>query len=181
MACPSITALPRTCGTEGIYGGLEKLYIIAYKDLAPASGVAGTPIYVLTSGMVSDIGLVDTKTFVEVGLLKSTSGIKETLTKNFQSGTNFFTQESTLILSDITTENRAFINSVRYQPVSILVKTRTGKWFVTGLNGQLELSAAEGGTGTAETDLTGYTLTFQGIDGNMIPQVEESLIADIVA
>lgn len=181
MACTSLIGLPTVCGSTGIYGGLEKLYIIAYKDLAPASGDAGTPVYTLsTGGLVSEIGLVDTKKYVEIGLLKSTSGVKETMTKNAQSGTNFMTQEITLVLSDITAENRVFIESVRYQPVSILVKSRTGKWFVTGLNGQLELSALEGGTGTVETDLTGYTLTFQGIDGNLLPQVDDALITDII-
>lgn len=181
MACASLTSLPRACGAEGNVAGLEKLYIISYADLDPSTGTAGDPIYTTAvGGMISDIGLKTGKTYVEIGLAKSTSGIKETLTKNDQNGVSFLTQEITLVLHGLSLENRAFINSVKNQPVSILVRSRMNKWFVTGLNGQLELSAMEGGTGTAQEDLNGYTLTFSGIDAGLIPQVEQALIATLL-
>lgn len=181
MACTSLTALPRACGAEGIIAGIEKVYIVSYTDLAPATGVAGTPFYTTAvNGMISDIGLDASKKYVEVGLLKSTSNFKETLTKNPQNGTAFFTQEFTLTLSDITVENKAFVQNVLNQPISIIIKSRTGKHFVAGLNGQFELSAMEGGTGAAEGDLIGYTLTFQGLSTTLIPMVEDSLLVDLV-
>ncbi|SFW91351.1 hypothetical protein SAMN05661012_06768, partial [Chitinophaga sancti] len=48
-------------------------------------------------------------------------------------------------------------------------------------NGQMELSALEGGTGTAEADLIGHTLTFTGTDTKLIQQVDSSLIPTITA
>lgn len=181
MACTSIQALLRTCGQEGIIAGVEKLYAISYADLAPASGVAGTPIYTTTAGgVVSDIGLADGKTFVEIGILKSTVGLKETLTKNAQNGVSFLTQEVTLVLSDLTAENKAFAENVLNQPIAIMIKTRSEKYFVAGLNGQLELSALEGGTGTAPEDLIGYTLTFQGLSKNLIPMVDSALVPELL-
>lgn len=180
MACTSIVALPRACGTAGVIAGLEKLYITSFADLAPASGTAGTPVYTQTSEVISDIGFLTGKCFVEVGMLKSTSGLKETLTKDTKNGVAFLTQTFTLTLSDLTPENRTFIESVLTQPVAILIKTRTGKYFAAGLNGQFELSALDGGTGTAESDLIGHTLTFTGLDTQLIPNVDQSLIPTII-
>ena len=182
MACPSLTALPRACGTEGIVAGLEKLYIIAFNDLAPASGDAGDPVYTTAvNGMVSDIGLAASKTYVEVGLLKSTASVGESGVFNPQNGVNFVNQTVVMVLGGLSVENRSFVEKVMNQPVSILLKSRTGKWYVTGLNGQLELSALEGGTGTAPEDLNGYTLTFTGIETGLMPQVEAALISTIIA
>lgn len=180
MACTSLVALPRSCGTQGIVAGLEKLYIASFADLKSLSG-AGTPTYTETAGVVSNIGFLTGKEFVEVGLLKSSSGLKETLTKNLQNGTAFFTQDLTLVLSDITPENRTFIQSVLNQPVAFLLKSRTGKYFSAGLNGLMELSTADGGSGTAEADLTGYTLMFAGISNDLMKIVDPALVPTILA
>lgn len=182
MACSPIVTLPRACGTAGVIAGLESLYVISFVDLAPASGTAGSPTFTLSAGgVISAIGLDSGKKFVEVGLLKSTAGLKETLTKDTSKGLAFLTQEFTLVLADLTAENKVFVESVLNQPIAILIKTRTGKYFAAGLNGQFELSALEGGTGTSETDLIGYTLTFAGLDTKLIPMVDTSIIATLIA
>lgn len=181
MACPSLIALPRACGAEGVVAGLEKVYMIAFNDLAIPVGQTTDEVYTESvNGMISAIGLDASKSFVEVGLLKSTAGLNEALTKDTKTGTSFLTQTFTLVLSDLTADNRIFIQGVMNQPVSILIKTRTGKYFASGLNGQLELSGLEGGTGTAEGDLIGYTLTFSGIDTKLIPQVDPTIVADLI-
>ena len=175
MACTSLVALPRACGATGIVAGLETLYIISYVDLDP--GEDGNPYTLAINGMVASVLLDSGKLFVEVGLLKSSAGLNETLTKNLQNGTAFFTQTLTLVLSDLTVENQAFIGSVLNQPVAIIVRSRTGNYFIAGLNGQLELATMTGGTGIAEGDLMGYTLTFTGIDSMLVPMVDPTIVA----
>jgi hypothetical protein len=180
MACNSLSALPRSC-SEGVVAGLEKVYIIAYKDLE-AINSGTTEVYsASTNGIVNQVGVADSKNFVEIGLLKSTSGLGETLTKDNTKGTSFFTQTFTLVLGDLTTDNQTFIKDVVNQPVAVIYKTRTGKHFVVGLNGQFELQSAEGGTGTAETDLIGHTLTFAGISKSVAPMIDDSLVPSLIA
>jgi hypothetical protein len=178
MACASLVALPRACGAEGVLGGSEKLYMIAHKDLVV---VSGTTVYTTASnGTVNEIGLASGKTFVEIGLLKSTAGLNLEYTNNPQTGSSYFTNTLTTVLAGMSVENRAFVDSVKNQPVVALLKTRTGKYFVTGLNGQFEVSAITGGTGVAEGDLNGYNLTFSGIDGFQPFLVDESIIDDLI-
>lgn len=184
MACDSIIALPRTCGADGIQGGLDKLYIIAFKDLEEVSTPASPgDVYTLsTGGIVNDIGVVGGKQFVEVGLLINSAGLNETMTKNLQNGTAFQTQTLTLPLAEITSANRTFVQSVMNQPVAFIVKSATGKHYAAGLNGKMELSGLEGGLGIAPGDNNGYTLTFTGIDKMLIPLVEDTVVsASIVA
>ena len=178
MACSSLVALLRQCGSEGIIGGLEKLYMISYSDLAV---VSGTSIYTTaTNGVVNDIGLASGKTFVEIGLLKSSSGLKESLVKENTKGISFFTQEFTLVLGDLTIENRNWVQAVLNQPVAAILKSRTGKYFAVGLNGQFEISGVESGTGQSESDAFGYNMTFQGLSTSLIPQVDSSLVPDLI-
>lgn len=182
MACNSLVALPRACGTEGIMAGVEKLYMIAYTDLAAASGaLAGEVFTKATNGMVNAIGLETGKKFVEIGTLKSAVGLTSALTKNQQNGTAFYTPTLTVALADMSLENEKFVKDVTFQPVAVLVKSRTGKFFVAGLNGQFELSAAESGLGTSESDNYGYSLTFTGLEAGPIAQVDPTVISTLIA
>lgn len=178
MACNSLSALPRVCA-EGVLAGVEKVYIIAYKDLEPINSGTTDVYSATTAGTVVQIAVVSGKSYVEIGLLKSTSGLNEAMTKDNTKGTSFFTQTFTIVLSDLTTDNSQFIKNVSNQPVSILYKSRTGKWFAVGLNGQFEVSAVEGGTGVAEADLIGHTLTFNGISTTVAPIMLDSLAAQL--
>jgi len=176
MACESIIALAKNCASEGKIAGIQLLYIIRYQDLVETNGSTYT---LSTGGLISDINIATAKQFVPVGLLKNTAVLNETLNKNLQTGTSYMTQTFTLVLSDLTTENKTFIESVMNQEVAIVIRTKTGKYYAAGLNGQMELSALEGGTGTAEADLIGHTLTFTGTDTKLIQQVDSTLISTI--
>jgi hypothetical protein len=180
--CSSINALLKQCAPEGVVAGLEAFYIISYADLAPASGTAGSPTYATaTNGLVSDIGLKDTKKFVEIALIRSTSGIEEEGKIDLPTNSQWFEQKATLVLSDLTVENRAFVMSVLSQPVAILTRTRTGKYIVAGLNGLFQLSSVKTGTGLKEGDLTGYTLEFSGIDTKPVMQVDPTIVSGLIA
>lgn len=147
--------------------------MLAYADLASFTTA--------TNGMVNAITLDASKTFVEVGHLKYSAETKETLSKSLENGTAFYTQTLSLGLADMTVENQTFVKSVLNQPVVALIKTKSGNYFAYGLNGQLDLSGLEGGTGIKEEDKAGYTLTFTGIDTKLAPKVDSTIVAALLA
>jgi len=179
MACNSLSSLPRAC-SDGSLGGVNKVYIIAYKDLATIVG-ANDVFSASTSGIVNAVGLASGKTYVEIGLLKDTSGLTEKLTKDNTKGTNFFTQTFSLVLGDITPTNTQFIQDVKGQPVSVIYKTRTNAYFILGLNGQFEITTIEGGTGVASADLIGHTCSFEGISSGTAQLLDPSIVASLIA
>ncbi|RZK04520.1 MAG: hypothetical protein EOO46_16495 [Flavobacterium sp.] len=156
--------------------------MVAFSDMGPhADSTTGDVYTTATGGTVNAIQMDSGKKFVEIGLLKNTSGLNEALTKDSTKGISFFTQTFTLVLGDVTIENKAFVESVMNQPVAVIIKTRTGKYFAAGLNGLFELASAEGGTGVAETDLIGYTLTFSGLSTGTMKLVDPSIVAGLIA
>jgi hypothetical protein len=180
MSCESINALPRLCG-DGILAGVSKVYMIAFKDLEPVSS-ATTEVYATSiSNIVNEVGLASGKSFVEIGILKNTVGVNETLTKDPTRGTCFFNQSFTLVLGGISNENRTFVETIKNQPVAVIYKARSGNHYVIGLNGDLELASLEGGTGTAPEDLVGYTMTFNGISASLTPLIDSSLVPSLIS
>jgi hypothetical protein len=182
MACTSLSALPLTCGSEGTMGGISpELYVIAYNDLVmPEGGTVGQVYTRATNQMINAIGLAASKTFVKVGVLKNTAGLNESFVGDQTKALYYFNQTFTLVLGGLTIENRAFLKSVMNQPIAFIIKARSGNFYAAGLNGLFQLSAAEGGTGVAEADLNGYTLTFTGIDTAPLSLVDPLIIPDIV-
>jgi hypothetical protein len=179
MACLSLVSLPLACGQEGIIAGVAKLYMVAYKDMKP---VVGSPFpYVLaTGGIVNDISLQTSKTFVEIGTLKNTVDLRNSMVIN-ENGTNYDSIELTMELLDITSDNQTFVNSVRGQEVAVIVQNKSGKYFAVGFNGSLKLSAMAGGLGKADADQIGYTLTFTGNDVFGMKLVESAAALEAIA
>lgn len=178
MACDSLVALSRACGSEGLVGGISQAYMIAFADCENVG--SSTDIYTLTGGVVSEIGVASGKSFVKVDLLPSSSGLTEELTKNTSTGNSYLTTTFTLVLADLNAANRGFISSVLNQNVVVVTKSRTGKFYAAGLKGELELSALTGGLGIAEGDAVGHTLTFTGITSLLIPSVDPTLIPTLL-
>lgn len=181
-ACSSIVAVTTDCGTEGRVAGLETCYMISYADLAPVSGDAGTPKYTVSSGgVVNAIGLADGKHFVEVQFYKNNGGLTQKFSINNQNGLSYWIPEFTLTLADLSMANRTFVNSVKNQPIVLIAKSMTGKFFFVGGNGRFQLSAAESGTGQADSDFYGYKLTWSGIELEPMTEVESTIISDLLA
>lgn len=184
MACQSLAELTRICGSGAITAGVNQLYLIAYKDLSPMSAT-NSEVYTMTNaGVVNGIGVTagSTNKFVTIETTRGSVGAAEKLTKDIQKGSSFITQTLTVTIVGINTENRAFVNSVLNQPVAAILKGRqANSYYVLGLNGQLELSEFDGGTGTAEGDLIGYSLTFTGIESQLIPLLDSTLISTITS
>lgn len=181
MSCASLTALLKTCGSTGVIGGLERMYIISYADLQAVSGSTNGDVYTIsTGGLVSAIGVKTAKAFVEVGLLKSSSKIDEAMTKQPEKAVLYFTQNVSLVLPEMTQENKAWVENIMNQPVCIIVKSRNGKHYIVGLNGLMELMKADASTGAVEGDGNSYTLEFTGVSNSLIPIVDPTLIPTLL-
>src|SRR6218665_3512298 len=108
MACSSILTYTRPCGNEFLLVG------------------TASEVYTTSNGIISSITFGATATkFVEVGILKASTGLTEEVTKN-PNGTGFITQTFTTKLIDITNENRIFVESVMNQPVAVIQKLYSG-------------------------------------------------------
>jgi len=181
MACNSITAISRVCGTSLIPGS-EKLWMIAHKDLYAISGTdvytvgaTGSNTWVTAIGITASVG-----TYKNIGYLRDTASFTGEGTLDPARGVAFSTNTLTFKLGDLSLENQTFLETVLTQPVSAILKLRTGKYYVLGLGGLFQLSAFTVTSGAGPADEVSYTLTFNEIDGIVPRQVNPSLISTIV-
>lgn len=178
MACSSITAITRICGSTN-KPGVEKVWMVAYKDLYAISGTdtytVGTSSYLVTS-----IGLTGSTKFVPIGVLKDSAGFDTAGTLDPTKGTNNVVNTIVLKLSGLSVENRNFVSALTFNPVAILFKGRSGNYYVVGLSGLNELASFTATTGKTSADDLGYTLTLTEA-GDIPYQVDPTLITSIVS
>ena len=178
MACESLIAYSKECGS--ISGGVQRLWLLAYKDLGLIENT-NSPYTVGVSREITDIAFNgDTARFVNVGIIRNTVGISETLTKTVETGTSEITTELTLVLSRVTNTSRAFAQSLADGEVVALIQLRSGAYIIAGLDGGLEVSTIVGGSGTAGADLNGYTITLAGVENELLRLVDSNIIMDLI-
>ena len=179
MACDSLTALTLNCG-DSLMGGLYEMKIIAFGDLKKISGV--DEVYTLdsTTGMVDEIGVVTGKMFVDIALSpKASNGLATALVKDETKGYSYFSQTMTFQVRGVNKTNTEFITSVKDQPVAFIVKNRSGVYLAAGLNGDMTMTAVDGGTGAVLEDGQNFALTFLGNSDEAALFVDPSIIAGL--
>jgi hypothetical protein len=177
----SLVAVAQTCGQNNV-AGVEKLYMIAYSDLAAAAGaVAGEVFTKATNGMVNAIGLDSGKKFVEIGTLKDGVGFVSNGTIDVAKGLSYDVPTLNVNLGDLSIDFEKFVKDVTLRPVVAMIKSRTGKWFIAGLNGQFWLSQRSASVGAALGDDYGYKLTFEGVELDGVTQVDPTIVSGLIA
>jgi len=178
--CLSITELlsAQNCG-EDLIAGISKLYMIAYQDLKALTGTP-FPYSQATGGVISAIGLQTGKHFVEIGLLKDTTGLNVTGVFN-ENGTRYKTVDLAVTLQGITAENSAWVDNVSGQEIAVIVLDKSGVYYTAGLRGNLKMNGYTGGLGTAPSDDKGFKLTFQSNDAFGIKLLAQDGADDAIA
>lgn len=176
MACESLIAYSRECGSKA--GGVQRLWLLAYKDLGLIENT-NSPYTVGVSGEITDVAFNGDARFVNVGIIKNTVGISETLTRTVETGTSEITTELTLVISQITNASRTFAQSLADGEIVALIQLRSGNYIIAGLDGGLEVSTIVGGSGTAGADLNGYTITLSGVENELLRLVDSNIVVDL--
>ncbi len=179
MACSSVVGITRLCGTS-LVPGSEKLWLVAHKDLY---AVSGTDVYISStaSNLVTSIGVTSSASYVEIGYLRDSAGFDSEGTVDPTKGVAFSTNTLVFKLGDVSVENKVFLDSIMTQPVSAILKLRSGKYFALGLGGLFQLTAFQATSGKSSGDEVSYTLTFNEIDSSTPRQVDPTLISSITS
>ena len=139
-----------------------------------ADYLALTPV--VSAGAVTSI--TGTPTFYKYEQLKETSSLTETINGNSQNGTVYYTPEMVVVLSKLDVNKRNEIKVLAQQRFVAIVETNDGSYWVVGWQNGLELNAGTSATGTAFADLSGYSLTFSGMEAEQMLSIGS---ADVTA
>lgn len=132
------------------------------------------------SGVITTITKATGKRFWKYELVKDTSMMNQTLTASVQNGTVFYAQELQIVLNKLQTNTRNEILLLAQNSLVAVVKDSNSNYWYLGKTRGIDLTAGTAGTGTAQGDRSGFTLTFSGSEPALAPSVTSSIIAGLI-
>jgi hypothetical protein len=156
---------------RGSVGGVKEAYFIEFENV---TGITET------AGVVSAITVATGKQFRKYQLPKETSFFTETPNSNIQNGTLFYQQELTVVINKMQANTRNEIMLLAQNRLLVIVLDLNGKYWLLGRTTAIDLTGGEGGTGTAHGDRNGYTRVFTGMEPEMAPEVDATIIAGLL-
>jgi hypothetical protein len=136
-------------------GGISAVYFVNKGDLGAIAydatdtdvidSVAGTP-----SAYKFDV--------------RGTSSFTETPTVSRDNGTAFFEQAMELVLPKLTKKDHNTVKLLAYGSPHVIIEDNNGNFFLAGLEYGMDISGGSIATGAAMGDMSGYTLSFTGME-----------------
>lgn len=153
MACDISRGRLEEC--KDSVGGISAVYFVNKGDLGAITydatdtdvidAVAGTP-----SAYKFDV--------------RGTSSFTETPTVSRDNGTAFFEQAMELVLPKLTKKDHNTVKLLAYGSPHVIIEDNNGNFFLAGLEYGMDISGGSIATGSAMGDMSGYTLSFTGME-----------------
>jgi hypothetical protein len=164
MACALTQGYTLDCRDS--LGGVVEVY------LTEAANVSATTE---ASGVITALTKASGKRFWKYEQVKDTSMMNQTITANVQNGTVFYAQELQIVLNKLQTATRNEILLLAQNSLVAVVKDSNGTYWYLGKTRGLDVTAGTAGTGTAQGDRSGFTLTFTGAEPALAPSVNSTV------
>ena len=173
MACTIGSGRTEPC--KDVVGGLKNVYIINFE----ASNYAVTENSTDTAANMSVPRIAEVGSASNVQAyrfqLKGNSSYTENLQASRENGTLAFEQVLELQLKKLTKESHKEIKALSFGRPHIIVEDYNGNLFLAGREHGMEVTGGTIATGTAMTDMSGYTLTFTGMERKPAQLLDDTL------
>jgi hypothetical protein len=153
MACDISRGRLEEC--KDSVGGISAVYFVNKGDL-------GAITYDATDTDVIDaVGGTPSAYKFDV---RGTSSFTETPTVSRDNGTAFFEQAMELVLPKLTKKDHNTVKLLAYGSPHVIIEDNNGNFFLSGLEYGMDISGGSIATGAAMGDMSGYTLSFTGME-----------------
>jgi len=157
MACVITSGRKVPC--KSAFGGIKSVYFCNYGDMATTTiSTSGA-----TTGQVTAIAMASGKLFFEYKV-KGNSSLTTTITSSRDNGTTFYTQTLALTLPYLDIETQQEIQLLAVSRPQMIVEDYYGNKFLCGFENGMDLTGGTIVTGAAAGDLSGFTLTMEGME-----------------
>ena len=151
MACALTTGRKVPC--KSAFGGIKTVLFADYGDLTAVTVDATTKEATVTG----------TPDWYEYDV-KGNSSLETTVTSSRENGTTFYTQTLNLTLTYLDAKTQAELQTLAVARPYIVVVDYYGNNFLCGFENGMECTGGTVVTGAAAGDLSGFTLTFEGME-----------------
>lgn len=172
MACnQTLNGLARDC--QPSMGGIVEAHAInrEYIETITAS----------EDGKITAIAITTAEKFKSFYFNRNTGSMTSNYTLDPATGVRFVTTDLALQFNRMETAKRVEMTALAQNELALIVKDANGKYWLLGKDEPVLATAGEGVTGTARGDRNGYGITLQDTSLEMPYEVDESIIADLIA
>jgi hypothetical protein len=154
MACILTTGRKIPC--KSAFGGIKKVLFADYGTIASIAVDGTTKEATITNGTPAP-------DWFEYDV-KGSSSLETTVTSSRENGTTFYTQTLNLTLTYLDAKTQSELQTLAVSRPYAVVVDYYGNSFLCGLENGMELTGGTVVTGAAAGDLSGFTLTFEGME-----------------
>nr|CAI9751987.1 hypothetical protein QGKEIAJE_QGKEIAJE_CDS_0019 [uncultured phage] len=137
----------------------EDIEVIGYQYI-PISSTYPNDYEFQKSTLINNLVLADNKKFVEFKFRRNTGSYTSTYTGDNTTGSQVVTTEVTLQFSKAENQKRLEFQKLTGHPCVMLIEDAYGKYIALGVDAPVVLTNTVMQSGTAKSDLSGFTLTF---------------------
>jgi hypothetical protein len=152
MACTLNTGRKVPC--KSAFGGIKTVF------MADFGSITGVTIDSTTKEVTA---LAGSPTWYEYDV-KGNSSLETTVTSSRENGTTFYTQTLNLTLTFLDAQTQAELQTVAVARPYVVVEDYYGNSFLCGFENGMELTGGTVVTGAAAGDLSGFTITMEGME-----------------
>jgi hypothetical protein len=173
MACNTVTlnGINGRCDTSA--GGIKRI-LIAQKDDVTNINVD------TTTGIIDTITMATGKYFVQWLFRKNTGNYTTSLSSDPAIGTQAVTTDLNLQFTKAEATKRLEIQSAINAAAVVIIEDMYGQYILLGKDNEVSVTSVNQQSGTAVTDLNGYTLTFQDVSLELPHFVDPQIISGLL-
>ena len=136
-------------------GGIQAVYFVDYGTLGDITYAS------VTSAEIT--GVAGSPTAYKY-VLKGTSSLEQTITSSRENGTTFYDQLVNMTFKKLSPQSHDEVALIAVARPHVIVEDNNGNAFLVGLEWGADVNGGTIVTGAAMGDLSGYTLTLQGME-----------------
>ena len=154
MACTLNTGRKIPC--KSAFGGIKSVLFADFGTIASIAVDSTSKIATITNGSPAPV-------WFEYDV-KGNSSLETTVTSSRENGTTFYTQTLNLTLTFLDAKTQAELQELAVSRPYAVVVDYYGNSFLCGFENGMEVTGGTVVTGAAAGDLSGFTLTFEGME-----------------
>jgi hypothetical protein len=160
-----------TIGCLKSVGGIKKLYIGDFNDLAS---------YTATAGVITAVALTAEKQMWTYNVEKQNCAFAQEVKKSLEAGTIYYETKVDWTMKKMTAAMNQELSALLSARLFVAFKDNNGINWITGLENCMDAMTAPTGTGKMFSDLNGYTIGLTGQEPEMAYQISDELLATII-
>lgn len=173
MACNTVTLNGIDAKCDKSVGGIKRI-LIAQKDDVQTITVDST------TGVIDTITMLSGKTFVEWLFRRNTANYSTSMSSDAAIGNSIITTDLNLQFTKAEATKRLEIQSAINAAAVVIIEDMYGQYILLGKDNEVTVTSVNQQSGTAMTDLNGYTLTFQDTSVELPHFVDASIIDELL-